>query len=136
MVRGTPSRIRWAHLLVAAALLALGGGTDRGSEVAAQSATWGFQIEWNQPGGGDFGIQYRLCEGENCRSLAAYRASGTRWRAPLPVYPAGEHRLQLVACNNLGCTPGTPDIFIRVLDASGRRPPIDVLEGPRIPVGR
>jgi hypothetical protein len=129
-------RIRCAHVLAAVAVLALSSGSDRGSVASAQSAAWGFQLAWDQTGGSDAGVEYRLCEGQNCRTLAARRAGGTRWTAPMPVYPAGEHRLQLVACNAAGCTPGSPDLFIRVVGASSRRPPIDVLEGPRIPVGR
>jgi hypothetical protein len=131
-------RARTAHLLTAMAVIALSAGEGRGRvEAAAQAgAVWPFELEWEQPAGAGAVSEYRICAGQNCRVLAARRVTGTRWRAPLPAYAAGEHRLQLMACNAVACTAGTPDLFIRVSAPSNRRPPIDVLEGPRIPVGR
>lgn len=127
---------RTARLLAIAVIaLTAGEGPGRVDAAAQAGAVWPFQLEWEQPDGGAVS-EYRICAGQNCRVLAAYLVTGTRWRAALPPYAAGEHRLQLMACNAVGCAAGTPDLFIRVSPPSSRRPPIDVLEGPRIPLGR
>jgi hypothetical protein len=48
----------------------------------------------------------------------------------------GEHRLVVRACTDAGCVEGTPDLVVRVTtpSTSHRQPPIDVIEGPRIPL--
>ena len=99
----------------------------------AQSA-WPFQLEWTQTGQASY---YRLCVNGACTVLHdAHNTQGTVWRAALPVLPPGEYRLVVEACGASECLPGEPDLMIRVLQGSSRRPPIDVLEGPRIPVSR
>ena len=97
-------------------------------------ASWRFQLEWTQPG--EAISFYRLCVNGDCRMLTdAHQVAGGAWRAGLPMLPPGEYRLVVEACN-VECVAGEPDIMIRVLPSSSRRPPIDVIDGPRIPVYR
>jgi hypothetical protein len=53
----------------------------------------------------------------------------------LPVFDRGEYRLVVEACVAGQCLPGTPDLMIRVVEPSGRRPPIDIVSGPRVGAG-
>jgi hypothetical protein len=102
------------------------------STVQRQGA-WPFQLEWNHDGRST--SYFRLCVGSECSVLDAVRAGGTLWRARLPILPQGEHQLVIEACGRDDCVPGTPDLMIRVLPPAGRRPPIDVISGPRVGVG-
>jgi len=100
----------------------------------AQTA-WPFQLEWTQAGAQ--ASYYRLCVNGACTVLDDARTTdGAVWRASLPMLPPGEYRLVVEACGATECLAGQPDLMIRVLRASPRRPPIDVIEGPRIPVSR
>jgi hypothetical protein len=85
---------------------------------------WPFLIQWDHDGDGV--AFYQLCVSGQCLYLDALRGEGTRWRAPLPVLPRGEHRVVLEACGYGGCIAGTPDLMVRVLAPSPRRLPIDV----------
>ena len=97
-------------------------------------ASWPFQLEWTQATPASY---YRLCVNSACSVLADARTSnGTVWRAALPVLSPGEYRLVVQACTGDQCVAGLPDLMIRVMEPSSRRPPIDVLDGPRIPVSR
>ena len=98
-------------------------------------AGWPFYLEWEHEDGGA-AWQYRLCVNGQCGALAAQYMPGNGKRARLPVMPPGEYRLVVEACGSQTCIAGTPDLMIRVLPASGRRPPIDVIDGPRIPASR
>lgn len=95
---------------------------------------WPFQVEWTQGAGAFY---YRLCVNGACNVLSdARNVQGNVWRAALPLLPPGEYRLVVEACNETKCLAGEPDMVIRVLQPSARRPPIDVISGPRIPVSR
>ena len=125
MTRGALAVVAGAWLLVSPASM---------TPVLAQSS-WVFQLEWDHAGGrADY---YRLCVDGACIVLGdAHPVQGTRWRAALPLLPQGEHRLVVEACGQAQCLAGEPDLMIRVLAPSPRRPPIDILDGPRIPVSR
>jgi hypothetical protein len=126
------SRITRGVLAAAAAawMLALPASTMP----AQAQASWRFQLEWNQTGGRP--SYFQLCANGTCTVLGdARHVQGTVWRASLPMMPPGEYRLVLEACG-AECVAGSPDLMIRVMPASPRRPPIDVIEGPRIPVSR
>jgi len=100
----------------------------------AQSS-WRFQLEWTQTGVP--ASYYRLCVNGACTMLGdAHNTQDNVWRAALPLLPQGEYRLVVEACTDAGCTPGEPDLMIRVVPSSSRRPPIEVIDGPRIPVSR
>ena len=100
----------------------------------AQSS-WPFQLEWTQTGVP--ASYYRLCVNGACTVLGdARNTQGNVWRAALPLLPQGEYRLVVEACTDAGCLPGEPDLMIRVVPSSSRRPPIEVIDGPRIPVSR
>jgi hypothetical protein len=100
----------------------------------AQSS-WPFQLEWTQTG--SQASYYRLCVNGACTVLGdARNTQGNVWRAALPVLPPGEYRLVVEACGVTVCVPGEPDMVIRVVPSSPRRPAIDVIDGPRIPVSR
>jgi hypothetical protein len=107
-----------------------GQGGDR---AAAQAVSWPFQLEWEAAI--PLGTTFQLCVDGNCVLIAAAPRGGTTWRAPLPLLSPGEHRLVVQSCNDAGCVPGTPDLLVRVTTPSGssRQPPIDVVDGPRIP---
>jgi hypothetical protein len=126
MVRVTRVALALPLLVVVA-----GQGSDR---AAAQAAAWPFQLEWEAvvPSGTSF----QLCVDGNCSRLAAAPRGGTTWRAPLPLLPAGEHRLVVQSCTDGGCADGTPDLVVRVTPppAGTRQPPIHVVTGPRIPL--
>jgi hypothetical protein len=127
--RTSDGRWWWRGAVAALALvLTLGapGSTVRGQE------GWPFHLEWTQS---PPALYYRLCVDGQCQVLNAFPVSGTVWRARLPILPRGEHRLVVEACGRDECVPGTPDLMIRVLAPTGRRPPIDVVSGPRIEVG-
>jgi hypothetical protein len=121
---------RVALVLPLLAILA-GQGGDRAS---AQAVSWPFQLEWDAAA--PSGTFFQLCLDGACTILAAAPRGGTKWRAPLPLLPAGEHQLIVQACTSSGCLPGTPDLVVRVTKPSGasRQPPIDVVTGPRIPL--
>jgi hypothetical protein len=107
------------------------------STITARAQTyWSFQLEWNQTGARP--SYFQLCvDGGACTVLSdAQNTQGTTWRAALPVLPPGEYRLVLEACGVSGCVPGVPDLMIRVVAPSPRRPPIDIIEGARIPEAR
>ena len=87
--------------------------------------SWPFVVQWEHDG--ERVAFYRLCVGGQCRQLDAQRDGGTLWRAPLPLLPGGDHRLVLQACNDGGaCADGTPDLMVRVVAPSPRRPPVIV----------
>ena len=99
--------------------------------VAAAPAAWPFHIAFDHDGTGTG--YYRLCVNEQCAPIDA-RRTPAGWRAPLPVLPPGEYRLVVEACGASSCVAGEPDLMIRVVDSgTSRRPPIDVIDGPRIP---
>jgi hypothetical protein len=106
------------------------------SQGHAQAPAWGFQLEWEYTGPAN--TEFQLCTDGTCAPLGAQLRGGTTWRAPLPLLPQGEHHLVVQACVLSDCKPGTPDLFVRVLPPpfSPRRPPIDVIDGPRVPAGR
>jgi hypothetical protein len=85
---------------------------------------WPFLVQWEHDGSGV--AYFQLCVSGRCTPLDAVRGEGTRWRAPLPVLPRGEHRLVLEACSSAGCVGGAPDLMVRVVAPSPRRLPIDV----------
>jgi len=100
----------------------------------AQSA-WPFQLEWTETGVP--ATYYRLCVNGACTVLGdAHNTVGDTWRAALPLLPAGEYQLVVEACTETACVPGQPDLMIRVVPSTPRRPPIEVIDGPRIPLGR
>lgn len=101
--------------------------------LARAQSSWPFQLEWTQTGAQP--AFYRLCVNGACTVLSdARNTQGNVWRAALPMLPPGEYRLVVEACGAADCLPGEPDLVIRVVQPSPRRPPIDVIEGPRIPV--
>ena len=125
ITRGALAALAGAWLLVSPAAM---------TPVLAQ-ASWPFQLEWNHTGAQ--ASYYQLCVNAACTVLNdAYQTQAGLWRASLPLLPPGEYRLVVEACGGERCLPGAPDLVIRVLEPSPRRPPIDVLEGPRIPVSR
>jgi hypothetical protein len=133
--------MRAAQLVVALAVATVGIGPGHGIglgvPVDAQggAGAWPFHIEFTHP----FAeyASYQLCVGEACQPLWAFPLGSDVWRAPMPQLPPGEHRLVVKACNFNGCLPGTPDLMVRVTQPeAGRRPPITVVEGPRIPARR
>lgn len=121
----------WRNLAAALTLALLTGGGP--ARPQAQGATWAFHLEWEHSG--EPATAFQLCVDGTCAPLAATRRSGETWRAPLPLLPPGEHRLVVRACVRNECLEGNPDLVVRVVTPSPRRPPIDVIEGPRIPVG-
>jgi hypothetical protein len=108
-------------------LVAMPASPPAGAAVAA----WPFQIAFEHNGSSTG--YYRLCVNDQCAPIDVHFTQGG-WRAPLPVLPPGEYRLVVEACGAASCVAGSPDLMIRVV-ASGttRRPPIDVIDGPRIP---
>jgi hypothetical protein len=125
----TSGRRRWMGIGGALALTLMLGASA--STVRGQ-AGWPFHIEWNHDG---IGVSYyRLCVNGQCAVVQATRR-GPAWRAPLPLLPQGEHRIVVEACNRDACLTGTPDLMIRVVPPSRRRPPIEVVDGPRIELG-
>src|SRR5690349_4857981 len=127
----TMARVTRVALALPVLVVLAGQGSDR---AAAQAGAWPFQLEWEAvvPGGTSF----QLCVDGSCRQLAAAPRGGTTWRAPLPLLPAGEHRLVVQSCNESGCVDGTPDLVVRVTapSAGTRQPPIHIVDGPRIPL--
>jgi hypothetical protein len=110
-------------------------GATISSVPGAAQASWAFQLEWEQTGSPP--SHFELCVNGSCQPLGGARpVAQNRWRAPLPLLPAGEHRLVVRACGAGQCAAGRPELFIRVLAPNSRRPPIDVVDGPRIPVDR
>jgi hypothetical protein len=103
---------------------------------AGAQSYWTFQLEWEQPG--DVPDYFQLCvNGGACMVLGdARNTQGTVWRAALPLLPPGEYRLVLEACGFSGCMPGVPDLVIRVVAPSPRRPPIEVVVGPPFRMSR
>jgi hypothetical protein len=101
---------------------------------SSAQAGWPFVLEWDHDGRST--AYYRLCVNGQCAALETRGAQGNVHRAPLPLLPPGEYRLVVEACGDEVCVGGTPDLVIRVVSSSGRRPPIDVIEGPRIPASR
>jgi hypothetical protein len=127
------SRITRGALAVLAAAWMLASPASM-TPVLAQGA-WPFQLEWSHTG--SQASYYQLCVNGACTVLNdARNTQGSVWRASLPMLPPGEYRLVLEACGGEECLPGVPDLVIRVLEPAPRRPPIDVIEGPRIPVSR
>lgn len=121
------------------ALAALAGAWMLSSPASTMPAGapsyWPFQLEWVQAG--NVPDVYRLCVDGVCRALYdARNTQGTVWRAALPVLPPGEYRLVVEACGVGGCVPGEPDLVIRVVAPSPRRPPIEVVEGPPFRMSR
>ena len=119
---------RWPLFIGLAAV----GCTLAPTEQPAAQPGWSFQLAWDHPGAGAF----RLCVNGQCQPLAAQWTGGGGWRAPLPLLAPGEYRLVVEACAGQTCVPGQPDLFVRVSQPSTNRPPIDVLEGPRIQLDR
>jgi hypothetical protein len=101
------------------------------STVGAAPAAWPFHIAFDHNGISTG--YYRLCVNNQCAPIDA-RLTPAGWRAPLPLLPPGEYRLVVEACGASSCVAGSPDLMIRVVPGgTSRRPPIDVIEGPRIP---
>jgi hypothetical protein len=128
--RTSDGRRKWggaAGTLALALMFGVSGSTVRGQH------GWPFHLEWREEG--QPAVFYRLCVNGQCSVLDAFPVNGTVWRARLPVLPQGEHRLVVEACGGNVCVPGTPDLMIRVVPPGGRRPPIDVVSGPRVGVG-
>ena len=123
----------WRSLAAALTLLLLTGGGDAGTQ-AQGASTWPFHLEWEYSGGGN--PVFQLCVDGTCSTLPAFRRGGNTWRAPLPLLPQGEHRLVVQACSGGECQEGSPDLVVRIVPPSARRPPIEIVDGPRIPVGR
>jgi hypothetical protein len=99
--------------------------------VTAAPAAWPFHIAFDHNGIATG--YYRLCVNNQCAPIEARLTQGG-WRAPLPVLPPGEYRLVVEACGATSCVAGSPDLMIRVVPSgTSRRPPIDVIDGPRIP---
>jgi len=131
--------MRCRNRIVRGALAVLAGAWMLASPASTTpvlaQASWPFKLEWNQTG--SQASYYRLCVNGACAVLNdAHNIQGSVWRASLPLLPPGEYRLVLEACGREECLPGVPDLVIRVLPPAARRPPIDVIEGPRIPVSR
>jgi hypothetical protein len=98
--------------------------------VGQSAAAWPFRIAFDHDGG--TAAYYRLCVNDQCAPIDA-RRTPAGWRAPLPVLPPGEYRLVVEACGAGECVAGVPDLMIRVVPAAtSRRPPIEVIAGPRI----
>ena len=103
---------------------------------ARAQSSWPFQLEWTQTGAR--ASYYRLCVNGACTVLHDARNDA---RAP-----SGGRRCPCCRRASIGwwskpaaprsAVPGEPDLMIRVVQASPRRPPIDVIDGPRIPVSR
>lgn len=127
MTSGRRQRLGAAGALALAVMFGVSGSTVR------CQTEWPFQLEWNHPGGA--GVYYRLCANGQCSILGAAHMGGTLWRAPLPTMQPGEYRLVVEACTGDTCLAGTPDLMIRVVTPSRRRPPIDVISGPRVEIG-
>ena len=126
------SRITRGVLAVFAGLWLL---ASPASMMPRAQSSWPFQLEWTQTG--SQASYYRLCVNGACTVLSdARNTQGNVWRAALPVLPPGEYRLVVEACGDTVCQPGEPDMVIRVVPSSPRRPAIDVIDGPRIPVSR
>jgi hypothetical protein len=126
------NRGRWAVAVLGLAvsgLLSYGGD----SRVVAQ-AVWPFHLEWDCETSSD--TTFLLCVDGSCAPLNASPRGPGAWRAPLPLLALGEHRLVVQACRANQCLDGEPDLVVRVTPGSGRRPPIDVVNGPRIPLPR
>jgi hypothetical protein len=130
----------WRSRIARGALTALAGAwmlASSSSTLPARGQSyWSFQLEWEQTGAPP--SYFRLCvNGGVCTVLSdAHNAQGTVWRAALPLMPPGEYRLVLEACGSGGCVPGEPDLVIRVVAPSPRRPPIEVIEGPPFRMSR
>ena len=122
----------WRNLGAALTLVFLTGGGSAHPQ-AQGASTWPFHLEWEHSGPRE--TFFQLCVDGTCSPLGAFRRTGNTWRAPLPLLPQGEHRLVVQACVERACLQGTPDLVVRVTPPSPRRPPIDVIDGPRIPVG-
>lgn len=120
------SRVRRAA--VAATALALMFGAPGTTVPVEAQGSWPFRIQWEHDGDGV--AFYQLCVDGQCTYLDALRGAGTRWRAPLPILPRGEHRVVLEACGYGGCIPGSPDLMVRVVAPSPRRLPLDVIPFP------
>lgn len=124
----------WSSRTARGALAALAGAwmlASPASTVPARAQSyWSFQLEWEQTG--DPPSYFQLCiNGGACTVLSdARNVQGTVWRAALPVLSPGEHRLVLEACSFGGCVAGKPELMVRVVAPSPRRPPIEVVEGP------
>lgn len=105
-----------------------------GGAASAQSA-WRFNLEWEHDGTGV--THFRLCVDGTCQNIAPERPQGDTWRYALPLLPPGEHRLVVQACNEVGCSNGQPDIWVRVFRSSPappRHPPVQVPSNkPKLP---
>ena len=126
------NRGRWAAAVLGLAvsgLLSYGGDPS----VVAQ-AVWPFHLEWDCDTPSD--TAFRLCVDGACEPLNASPRGAGAWRAPLPLLTPGEHRLVVQACRGDQCLDGQPDLVVRVTPGGGRRPPIDIVNGPRIPLPR
>jgi hypothetical protein len=129
-----PPRSQRRHYGAAAACTLLILLAPSGADVPAQAqSSWPFRLVWTHDG---VGVDYfQLCANGQCAPLAAGRRSETEWQAALPQLAQGEYRLVVEACGAGQCLPGAPDLVIRVVPPAGRRPPIDVVSGPRVSVG-
>jgi hypothetical protein len=101
------------------------------SSAVGAAPAWPFHIAFEHSGIST--AYYRLCVNDQCAPIDA-RLTPAGWRAPLPLLPPGEYRLVVEACGLNTCVAGAPDLMIRVVTpGTSRRPPIDVIDGPRIP---
>lgn len=103
------------------------------ASTVVSAAAWPFHIAFDHSGlATDY---YQLCVNGQCSAVDARRTQAG-WRVPLPLLSPGEYRLVVQACSSSAgtCAAGTPDLMIRVVPGgTSRRPPIDVIDGPRIP---
>jgi hypothetical protein len=144
MLRRLSTRTRQAQLIVVIAIMAVSGGKSHVRSAAAAAAAvaqaaqaaWPYHIAWTQTVEPGQSMSFRLCVNGTCAPVSSFRVGASGWRAPLPLLPEGEHRLVVEACNDSGCVAGVPELVVRISPASGRRPPIDVIQGPRIPAQR
>ena len=121
----TQRRRRRAFLISA---LVVTGLTMASHVPGSAQGAWRFELEWDQPGEQPF--YYLLCVNNRCSWLAARPTEGSRWRAPLPVLPLGEHRLVVQACGSDRCIDGHPEVFIRVVRPNPRTPSV-IIGAPR-----
>jgi hypothetical protein len=83
-----------------------------GSLAGAQSTA--FQLRWEHDG---IGVgRFEVCIDGQCQAIDAVRVPDSNvWGAPVPNMSAGEHRVMIRACNDVGCTNGQPELFVRVI---------------------
>jgi hypothetical protein len=126
MTAVTTSRLGQVTLLTTALAL-----SSSGSATPAAQTRWTYAIEWEVEGApAPF---YQLCVNTECSPIYPQTTPTGSMRAALPLLPVGEHRLVVRACGFDACVAGTPDLMVRVVRPSSRRPlPVDIIQGPPI----